>query len=177
MVRLVSVVQKTNSLGQERLRNMINILKTAVFAALFIAFFLIYVPLRWLLPPGTGRLMPLGLIGIIPLAVGFAIVLWCLWEFATRGQGTAAPFDPPKKLVVRGPFKYVRNPIYIGAEFILVGLGILYGSLAILAYAVGCALVLHALVILYEERTLGEKFGDDYAQYKQSVSRWMPRLR
>jgi protein-S-isoprenylcysteine O-methyltransferase Ste14 len=155
---------------------MINILKTAVFATLFIAFFLVYVPLRWLLPAGTGILLPLGLIGIIPLAVGLAIVLWCLWEFATRGEGTAAPFDPPKKLVVRGPFKYVRNPIYIGAEFILIGLAILYGSLAILAYAVGAALVLHALVVFYEERTLGTKFGDDYAQYKQSVSRWIPRI-
>jgi protein-S-isoprenylcysteine O-methyltransferase Ste14 len=156
---------------------MINILKTALFAALFIAFFLIYVPLRLLLPPATGILMPLGFIGLLPLAIGFAIVLWCLWEFATRGKGTAAPFDPPKKLVVRGPFKYVRNPIYIGAEFILIGLGILYGSLAILAYAVGAALVLHALVVLYEEQTLERKFGDAYAEYKQSVPRWIPRFR
>lgn len=155
---------------------MINILKTAVFAALFIAFFLIYVPLRWLLPARTGILMPLGLIGLIPLAVGFAMVLWCLWEFATRGQGTPALFDPPKKLVVRGPYKYVRNPIYIGAEFILIGLSILYGSVAILAYAVGAALVLHALVVYYEERTLARKFGDDYAQYKESVPRWIPRV-
>jgi hypothetical protein len=75
---------------------MINILKTALFAGLFIAFFLVYVPLRWLLPAGTGILVPFGWIGIIPLAVGLAIVLWCWWEFATRGQGTAAPFDPPK---------------------------------------------------------------------------------
>jgi protein-S-isoprenylcysteine O-methyltransferase Ste14 len=156
---------------------MINILKTALFAALFIAFFIMYVPLRWLLPAGTGILVPFGWIGIIPLAVGFAIVLWCLWEFATRGQGTAAPFDPPKKLVVRGPYRYVRNPIYVGAEFMLIGLSILYGSLAILAYAVGAVLALHALVVFYEERTLETKFGDAYAEYKQSVPRWLPRLR
>ena len=156
---------------------MINILKTALFAMLFIAFFIVFVPLRWVLPPGTGVLMPLGLLGIVPLGVGVAIVLWCLWEFATRGQGTPAVFDPPKSLVVRGPYQYVRNPMYIGAAFILVGLSILYGSVAILIYAIAFTLIVHSFVVFYEERTLGRKFGDGYVRYKQSVPRWIPRFR
>lgn len=156
---------------------MINILKTALFAAVFMAFFLVFVPLRWVLPPGTGVLMPLGLLGLVPLGIGFAIVLWCLWEFATRGQGTPAVFDPPKNLVVRGPYKYVRNPMYIGAGLILAGFAALFGSVAILIYLIAFAAIIHGFVVFYEEWTLGRKFGDAYADYKKSVPRWIPRFR
>ena len=156
---------------------MINILKTAIFAALFMAFVLVFVPLRWVMPPGTGIVMPLGLLGLVPLAIGVAIVLWCLWEFATRGEGTPAVFDPPKKLVVRGPYKYVRNPMYIGASLILAGFSALFGSLPLLIYMIAFFAIVHAFVVFYEEWTLGRKFGDAYAQYKQSVPRWIPRFR
>ena len=156
---------------------MINILKTALFAAVFMAFFLVFVPLRWVLPPGTGVLMPLGLLGLVPLGIGFAIVLWCLWEFATRGQGTPAVFDPPKNLVVRGPYKYVRNPMYIGAGTALFGAALRSGSLALAGYAVVFLLITHLFVLLYEEPHLRGVFGESYADYRRTVHRWIPTWR
>jgi protein-S-isoprenylcysteine O-methyltransferase Ste14 len=153
-----------------------NILKTAVFATLFMGFMLVYVPLRWILARGTEVSMPLGLIGVLPLALGLGVTLWCVWEFATRGQGTPAVFDPPKKLVTRGLYSYVRNPMYIGATLLLIGLGILFASRAILIYALAFLVITHTVVVLYEEWALSRKFGGDYLAYKQAVPRWIPRV-
>src|SRR5262245_37786253 len=100
---------------------MVNIAKNVVFVVLFMGFVLAYAPLRWVLPGGSVPGLPLGLLGLAPLALGLVITLWCVWEFATRGQGTPAVFDPPKRLVTRGLYTYVRNPMYIGASLMLFG--------------------------------------------------------
>ena len=108
--------------------------------------------------------------------VGAAVALWCIFTFAFVGKGTPAPFDPPRRLVIRGPYRFVRNPMYIGALFALIGAALFYGSLPILEYTGLFLLATHLFVILYEEPTLRRTFGEDYAAYCRTVRRWLPTL-
>lgn len=113
--------------------------------------------------------------GIILMVLGGAVVSWCGFLFAVRGQGTPAPFDPPRQFVATGPYRYVRNPIYIGALCLLLGLGLYQRSVSILLFAIFYALLIHAFVVLVEEPGLERRFGESYLRYKQSVNRWIPR--
>lgn len=113
--------------------------------------------------------------GTALLALGAIVVLWCMWDFATVGRGTPAPFDPPRTLVKRGLYRWVRNPMYLGVLLVLGGEAILFASRALAEYASGAALGFHLFVLFYEERTLTRKFGADYAAYRRNVSRWIPR--
>lgn len=109
--------------------------------------------------------------------LGGAIALWCILAFVTLGKGTPAPFDPPRRLVVRGPYRYVRNPMYIGAGLALAGAALFYRSPSLLGYAAGFLVAMHLLVVFYEEPTLTRLFGDDYSAYRASVRRWLPAVR
>jgi protein-S-isoprenylcysteine O-methyltransferase Ste14 len=93
------------------------------------------------------------------------------------GKGTPAPFDPPRKLVIRGPYRFVRNPMYIGAGMTLAGAVLFYESLSIFVYTALFFLITHLFVVLYEESTLRLTFGDEYKAYFGRVSRWLPRPR
>jgi len=115
--------------------------------------------------------------GLAVATVGGAIALWCIGTFAILGRGTPAPFDPPRRLVVRGPYRHVRNPMYLGAGLALAGAALFYGSGALALYAAGFLLLMHLFVILYEEPTLGRTFGDDYGTYRATVGRWWPKRR
>ena len=107
---------------------------------------------------------------------GGAVALWCVLTFALVGKGTPAPFDPPRHLVVAGPYRYVRNPMYLGAAFALAGAAIFYRSLALLGYVSLFLLTTHAFVVLYEEPTLRRLFGQEYRAYQARVRRWLPRF-
>jgi len=91
------------------------------------------------------------------------------------GRGTPAPFDPPRRLVVVGPYRLVRNPMYIGASLALAGAALFYESWALLGYCTVFALVMHLFVVVYEEPTLRTTFGGDYVRYCERVRRWWPR--
>jgi protein-S-isoprenylcysteine O-methyltransferase Ste14 len=159
---------------------MIGVLIRAVtYAALFIGVVLIYLPARALSWAGVARperIGPSQLIGIVVSLSGAAIAVWCILSFAVLGRGTPAPFDPPRRLVVRGPYRYVRNPMYLGAGLALAGAAFFYQSHALIAYAFLFLLAMHAFVIWYEEPTLGRTFGQDYEAYRRQVHRWWPRL-
>jgi protein-S-isoprenylcysteine O-methyltransferase Ste14 len=116
-----------------------------------------------------------GVCGIAAIAVGGALGLTCGFLFAARGYGTPAPFDPPREFVVAGPYRYVRNPMYIGGLVTLAGFGLAQRSPAILLLAAGSALLVHLFVVLLEEPQLEWRFGDGYRTYKRSVNRWLPR--
>jgi protein-S-isoprenylcysteine O-methyltransferase Ste14 len=107
---------------------------------------------------------------------GSLLVLWCISTFAARGRGTPAPFDPPREFVAAGPYRYVRNPMYIGGFGVLVGAGLVVRSPSIIGLAVLFLLLVHLLVVLYEEPALDSRFGDPYLRYKSSVRRWLPRF-
>jgi protein-S-isoprenylcysteine O-methyltransferase Ste14 len=108
--------------------------------------------------------------------LGGVMILRCFWDFTFTGHGTPAPIDPPKQLVTTGFYRYVRNPIYVGALIILIGHFLWFKSMWMLAYAVVVFLTFHLLVTLYEEPTLKATFGAAYEQYCKSVPRWFPKI-
>jgi protein-S-isoprenylcysteine O-methyltransferase Ste14 len=115
----------------------------------------------------------LGSAGFVLVGIGAILAASCIATFITRGHGTPAPFDAPRKLVATGPYQYVRNPMYLGAIVILVGTGLIVRSPAIVLLAGAFFIIAHAFVVIYEEPVLTDKFGESYLQYQSSVSRWM----
>ncbi|HKT46987.1 MAG TPA: isoprenylcysteine carboxylmethyltransferase family protein [Candidatus Acidoferrales bacterium] len=113
--------------------------------------------------------------GAILLAMGVAIYLWCAWEFTVTGRGTPAPIDAPRILVVKGLYRWVRNPMYIGVLLVILGQAIFYGSRTILVYMIGVAVLFALFVRLYEEPMLRGHFGEQYEKYRRRVPRWIPR--
>ncbi|MFM6849852.1 MAG: methyltransferase family protein [Terrabacter sp.] len=83
--------------------------------------------------------------------------------------------EPPEHLVVTGPYRYVRNPMYVAVLVAIAGQALLWRSSAVLAYAVLFVAAVTAFVALYEEPTLREAHGDEYARYAATVPRWLPR--
>jgi len=119
---------------------------------------------------------PLGYIGVLLLALGSIVYTKCLWDFAVTGRGTPAPIDPPKNLVVRGLYRYVRNPMYIGSVMVLLGEAIFFQARILFGYSVLVFVAFCLLVLLYEEPTLLRLFGDSYRQYCRTVPRWSPKM-
>lgn len=116
------------------------------------------------------------LVGYLPLTAGVAIYLWCAWDFAVKGLGTPAPIDAPQILVVKGLYRYVRNPMYLGVLCIIAAWIIFWESTVVLAYFVAVYLLVHLFVVFYEEPTLRRKFGAEYEEYCRRVPRWVPRF-
>jgi protein-S-isoprenylcysteine O-methyltransferase Ste14 len=150
--------------------------RALVSGTLFVGFLLVFLPARVLTWSGI-MAPPLGGLqvgGIVVAIAGGALAVSCVLSFVFIGRGTPAPFDPPRQLVVRGPYRFVRNPMYVGAVVALLGAAIYYESLALAAYAVAFLLVMHAFVVLYEEPVLTRRFGADFEAYRQRVPRWLP---
>lgn len=150
------------------------LIRAITYASVFIGFVLVFLPARVLSAAGVASPARVGasqLAGMALSAVGAAIVIWCVLAFAVLGRGTPAPFDPPRRLVVRGPYRYVRNPMYLGAGTALAGAALFYGAGGLWAYAAGFLALTHLFVVLYEEPTLRQTFGDDYRAYCRQVRR------
>ena len=157
---------------------MFVLVRAVTYAALFISFVLVYLPARFL--AWSGVVAPATTVaprvaGMIMVTIGTAIAFWCVSTFVFIGKGTPAPFDPPRKLVIRGPYRFVRNPMYIGAGMTLAGAALFYESLSIFIYAGLFFLVTHLFVVLYEEPTLRRTFGSEYEAYCDRVKRWLPK--
>lgn len=155
------------------------LLRSLLFGVLFMSLWTYFVP-RWigLRVHEEGVLAePWRLLGVLPLATGFAGMLGCLFDFAWHGLGTPAPFDAPRKFVTRGPYRWVRNPMYLFAWLFLWGEAILLArwSWAIATYLFALAGIVHGFVLAYEEPVLRAKFGDEYRQYYARVNRWLPK--
>jgi protein-S-isoprenylcysteine O-methyltransferase Ste14 len=132
------------------------------------------------LRPYDGRLGgPLGPwaapLGWSVTAAGAALAASCIWTFILRGQGTPAPFDAPRQVVAAGPYRFVRNPMYLGGFLVLCGFGLVERSGAIVIFAAIWLLVVHLAVIGLEEPDLRRKFGASYEDYRREVPRWVPR--
>ena len=115
-------------------------------------------------------------LGVPIMLIGGTILLWCVRDFYVAGKGTLAPWDPPRRLVVVGLYRYTRNPMYVGLVTFVLGWSIAAGSLRLAVYSAFLALAFHLRVLLYEEPRLTESFGADYAEYCSTVSRWLPRF-
>jgi protein-S-isoprenylcysteine O-methyltransferase Ste14 len=154
-----------------------TILKSTLYLIIEAGVFALHVPLALL---RSGLRIETGIFSFFAILlwlIGSVIILWCFWNFTFRGRGTPLPADPPKELVVTGFYRYVRNPIYVGALLIFLAHFLWFGYWALLIYAVSAFVGVHLFVVLYEEPTLKRKFGASYEEYLKRVPRWIPRLR
>ena len=157
---------------------MFVLFRTLVYSTLFIGFFLVFLPGEVIEWSGLIRPPSIGVAHVLALAiaaVGAILALWCIGTFALRGRGTPAPFDPPRQLVVSGPYRIVRNPMYLGAGLALVGAGLFFRSVPLLGYLAAFMASTYLFVHWYEEPALRRTFGSDYEDYCRRVPRWFPR--
>ena len=146
-------------------------------------------------------LIPIAVLGVIPYALhaafdssrvglgavrwlGLLIVLFGLFVsgfsarlFFTFGLGSPFPWDPPKRFVLTGPYRHVRNPMLLGGFILVLGEGIFFASLSIIGYLLALMLVAHLYIVLHEEKELASRFGHPYLAYKEHVPRWWPKFR
>jgi protein-S-isoprenylcysteine O-methyltransferase Ste14 len=152
--------------------------RAATYATFFIGMLLVMLPAGVLSWAGVVRPAGFGfqqVVGTMLTAAGAALGAWCILAFVFIGKGTQAPFDPPKKLVIGGPYRALRNPMFAGATLVLTGAAVFYGSSALLTYAIAFWLVTHLAVVYYEEPFLRKTFGVEYALYCEKTGRWWPR--
>lgn len=114
--------------------------------------------------------------GVAFFIFGLCLFAITVYLFKAFGKGTLAPWSPKQKLIIRGPYKYCRNPMITGVIFILAGETLFLHSTNILIWTVLVFLINDVYFILYEEPDLLERFGSDYKKYKQNVPRWIPRI-
>jgi protein-S-isoprenylcysteine O-methyltransferase Ste14 len=129
----------------------------------------------WNLPSSLSWLPSLP--GCLLAGLGVLLLYKTIALFARVGEGTLAPWDPPQRLVIRGPYRYVRNPMISGVLFVLLGEAIFLGSVSLLIWYL-VFFALNALIMpLIEEPMMEDRFGSDYVSYKRNVPRWIPRLK
>jgi protein-S-isoprenylcysteine O-methyltransferase Ste14 len=121
----------------------------------------------------THRPVRHGVLAAIPLCLGTLLLLWCVREFYVAGRGTLAPWDPPRHLVITGPYQRSRNPMYIGVVTVLLGWCTLWDSRTLMIYSVLFAIGFHLRVILFEEPWAARRFGAEWEAYRARVSRWL----
>lgn len=156
---------------------MFTAVRAILYATLFISFVFLYVPGRILTRMGVAHQPAIAwpqIAGMLIGGAGAMIALWCVIAFVRIGKGTPAPFDPPRRLVIRGPYRFVRNPMYIGGALAVIGIALFYESLALLVYGGVLLLGTHLLVVFYEEPALRGSFGQEYETYCHRVRRWRP---
>ena len=153
-------------------------IRSLAWAVLLPGFFAGYLPWRYF---GLAQLdfrfgSPLHLLGLLCIGLGTVLLTACIWEFARSGRGTLAPVDPPRELVVRGLYRYVRNPMYLSVTTIVLGELLLTQSRDLLMYWVTWFAAVNLFVIGYEEPHLRRRFGAQYERYTGTVRRWIPRF-
>lgn len=127
----------------------------------------------WLAAQGLRHGGPFHVIGLLPLAVGLGLLLWCVRDFYVAGRGTLAPWSPPKHLVTTGLYRYSRNPMYFAVATMLLGWALSFVSLPIAIYAVIVAVAFHLRVVYGEEPWLARTHGAAWNQYCARVPRWL----
>jgi protein-S-isoprenylcysteine O-methyltransferase Ste14 len=157
---------------------MLVFVRAVTYSVLFIGLLLIFLPNRILASTGITPPAAFGawqVAGMLLGAFGGSLALTCILTFVFVGRGTPAPFDPPRRLVVQGPYRLIRNPMYVGAGLALAGAALFYESIPLLAYAGLFLAITHVFVVLYEEPTLRRTFAGEYEAYCHRVGRWWPK--
>lgn len=131
----------------------------------------------YLLLDGAAAVDWLGIpaVGVVPMALGAALYFRCAFDFAWSGRGTPAPVDPPAALVIGGPYRYCRNPMYAGVLAVIGGEALLFQEPRLGYYLLLMAILFHGFILGYEERVLRRRFGPSYADYYRTIPRWVPR--
>jgi len=163
-----------------------QLVRTAVEIVAFWGVFLAVIPavlrffeLRWrvaiALPPGAEQFAVA--VGIVVLVLGSVVGLWSAAAMATTGGGTPLPAAMPNRLVIAGPYRFVRNPMAVGSIVQGVGVGLLLSSWIVVVYAVFGAVVWNVLVRPVEEADLEARFGEPYRRYRDELRCWVPSVR
>src|SRR4051812_30920875 len=130
----------------------------------------------WRIPWTGGWAAPVAIVAAIVILSGVIVLLDAFVRFA-RADGTPAPPMPTGHLVVVGPYRYVRNPMYLAVLAIIVGQALLFGSWGALLYAGVVLLAVVLFVLGYEQPTLEDEYGEEYREFRRNVRAWIPRMR
>jgi protein-S-isoprenylcysteine O-methyltransferase Ste14 len=152
--------------------------RALAIGAVFVSLWTWFVP-RWIaLGKGVSLEPQLSPAALVLLVVGGAIMIKCVWDFGWTGEGTPAPFDPPRKLVVRGLYRWVRNPMYIGMGLVMIALILMLPPIRreLITLVLALWVAVSLFVVFYEEPALRGLFGERYVEYCRHVRRWIPRL-
>jgi len=152
-----------------------RLIKTLIFTFVMPGTFGVYVP-QALKSGGMELPTTVRIVGLMLAACGTAIYLWCAWDFVSKGLGTPAPIDAPRVLVVKGLYRFTRNPMYVGVSALILGQAAYYRSGKTLVYLCFVVTAFHLFVRFYEEPTLRRLFGEQYEEYRRKVPRWIFRL-
>ncbi len=147
-----------------------GILRVALVLLGIIALGLLFDFLAGLHPFGNEGLSA---IGITLVALGVSLEAWGTYTLWMLGSGTPNPVDPPRRLVMRGPYRFSRNPLYVARLGMLIGGSLVFGSVGILLLSVVLFIGLHFFLVPREEQRLEARYGNDYLRYKAHVSRWI----
>jgi protein-S-isoprenylcysteine O-methyltransferase Ste14 len=165
--------------ANDRVRRVFALLGTTLFLVLApgcVAGLLPWWISRWQFHTPFAGYALLRVIGIVLIATGSFVVLDSFARFALQGLGTPAPVFPTRHLVVKGFYRYVRNPMYIAVVAVILGQALLFGNARVLEYGLFAWLVAHLFVLAYEEPTLRRTFGAEYESFRANVPRWIPRV-
>jgi protein-S-isoprenylcysteine O-methyltransferase Ste14 len=135
-----------------------------------------YLITRYRMPWPAGWVWPVAIVAGLVILAGVAVLLDAFVRFA-RADGTPAPPAPTAHLVVAGPYRFVRNPMYVAVLAIILGQALLFGSWGTVIYAAIAFAAVLLFVKTYEEPTLTETYGDEYREYRRNVRGWIPRVR
>ncbi len=152
------------------------LLKNVLFTIFIPGTVVVLLPL--LITHGAAITQSFGLLilGLAIILTGIFIYAWTVWDFATIGKGTPLPIDAPKKLVVRGLYRFTRNPMYVGVLLVILGWACLFADAWLVLYAGFVWLIINLFVVAYEEPKLRALFGNEYTSYQARVRRWIPRI-
>ena len=154
-----------------------NTLKTILYMGFTHGLFTFYIPYQL---ASKSSMLDLGILRYFAFPfwiLGALIIIRCCVDIIRRGRGTPAFVDPPKELVIAGLYRYVRNPIYVGAMLFQVGFILWFGSALAIVYAFFFFLGFNFLILIIEEPILRNQFGAAYEEYCKRVPRWIPKLR
>ncbi len=152
-------------------------LKNLIFTVFVTGTVAVYIPYRIIKDRYNFFYIHWGILQILSavfILCGALIYFWCVWDFAVIGRGTPAPIDAPRCLVIKGLYRYVRNPMYIGVLTVILGWAGFYNSYEILRYAVLVWLIFYGIIMIIEEPILQRQFGESYKVYCKQVKRWIP---
>jgi protein-S-isoprenylcysteine O-methyltransferase Ste14 len=141
-----------------------------------IAGLLPYAITRWRIEAMPSGYAPVRILAVLPLIAGLVLLLESFARFVVEGRGTPAPPMPTETLVVKGAYRFVRNPMYVAVTAVILGQVLLFASLPLLAYAAVVGIAFHLFVLIYEEPALARTYGAEYERYRAAVPRWIPRL-
>jgi protein-S-isoprenylcysteine O-methyltransferase Ste14 len=175
-----TVAMSVASDSKDGRRRVFAVLGTVAFLALAPGTVVGYIPWlisRWHVHAPFPGFMVLRVVGVVLIVAGIPVLLECFARFSLQGIGTPAPVFPTEHLVVKGFYRFVRNPMYVAVLTVILGQALFLGSAGIAVYAGVVWLAVHLFVTGYEEPTLLKSFGAEYEAYRAHVPRWIPQLR